>query len=94
MTALLPFGDTERSPAIRHQIPVGIMDPLLFAESDGRKYVLTSWLERERINRVLPDAEILDYFAYGYKELVSGGRSLRRRRARHGGARDQGDRNP
>jgi Xaa-Pro aminopeptidase len=75
MTALLLFGDTERSPAIRHEIPVGIMDPLLFAESDGRKYVLTSWLERERINRVLPDAEILDYFAYGYKELVSGGRS-------------------
>ena len=51
------------------------MDPLLFAEYDGRKYVLTSWLEAERINRVLPDAEILDYFAFGYKELVRGGRS-------------------
>jgi Xaa-Pro aminopeptidase len=75
MTALLLFGDTERSPAIRHEIPVGIMDPLLFAESDGRKYVLTSWLERERIARVLPEAEILDFFAFGYKELVRGGRT-------------------
>ena len=75
MTTLLLFGDTERSPAIRHEVPVAIMDPLLFAESDGRKYVLTSWLERERIKRVLPAVEILDYFAYGYKELVRGGRS-------------------
>jgi Xaa-Pro aminopeptidase len=72
--ALLLFGDTDHSATIRHEIPVAIMDPLLFAESDGRKYVLTSWLERERIHRVLPDAEILDYFALGYKELVRGGR--------------------
>jgi Xaa-Pro aminopeptidase len=75
MSALLLFGDTERSPAIRHEVPVAIMDPLLFAESDGRKYVLTSWLERERVARVVPEAEILDFFAYGYKELVRDGRS-------------------
>jgi Xaa-Pro aminopeptidase len=75
VAALLLYGDTDRSPALRHEIPVAIMDPLLFAECDGRKYVLTSWLERERINRVLPEAEVLDYFSFGYKELVSGGRS-------------------
>ncbi len=94
MTALLLFGDTERSATIRHEIPVGIMDPLLFAEIDGRKYVLTSWLERDRILRVLPDAEILDYFAFGYKELVSGGRSYVEAEREVAVRAVQGDRDP
>jgi Xaa-Pro aminopeptidase len=76
MAALLLYGDTERSAALRHEIPIAIIDELLFAEVDGRRYVLTSHLESERIKRVLPDAELLDYFELGYKELVSGGMSL------------------
>jgi Xaa-Pro aminopeptidase len=31
--------------------------------------ILTSWLERDRIAAALPEAEILDYFAFGLKEL-------------------------
>jgi Xaa-Pro aminopeptidase len=73
MQGLLLFGDTERSAALRHEIPIAIIDTLLFAEVDGRKYVLTSTLERDRVKRALPDAEVLDYFAFGYKELVESG---------------------
>jgi len=73
--ALLLFGDTERSAALRHEIPLAIMDPLLFAEVDGRRVVLTSNLERERVTRALPDAELLDYFAFGLKELFTSGMS-------------------
>src|ERR671937_808945 len=73
MHALLLAGDTERSAALRHEIPIAIIDSLLFAEVDGRKYVLTTRLESERVKRALPDAEVLDYFAFGYKELVAGG---------------------
>jgi Xaa-Pro aminopeptidase len=76
MAALLLYGDTERSAALRHEIPLAIGDPFLFAEVDGRRYVLTSHLESERIRRALPDAELLDYFELGYKELVSHGMSL------------------
>jgi len=76
MAALLLYGDTERSAALRHEIPLAIGDPFLFAEVDGRRYVLTSHLESERIKRALPDAELLDYFELGYKELVSHGMSL------------------
>jgi Xaa-Pro aminopeptidase len=63
------FGDTIRTAAIRHEVPVQIIDPLLWAEPDGRPVILTSELERERIVAVLPEAEILDYFAFGMKEM-------------------------
>ena len=76
MRGLLLFGDTERSASLRHEIPVPIIDPLLFAEVDGRKYILTTRLESERVKEALPDAELLDYFALGYKELVAGGMSI------------------
>jgi Xaa-Pro aminopeptidase len=75
MRGLLLYGDTERSAALRHEIPLAIGDPFLFAEVDGQRYVLTSFLEADRIQRVLPDAELFDYFALGYKELVEGGMS-------------------
>jgi Xaa-Pro aminopeptidase len=76
MRGLLLFGDTERSAALRHEIPLAIIDPLLFAEVDGRRVVLTSWLERDRVTRALPDAEALDFFDFGWKELVEGGMSF------------------
>jgi Xaa-Pro aminopeptidase len=73
MPALLLFGDTERSAALRHEIPLAIIDPLMFVELDGRSVVLTSDLERARIKAALPDAELLDYFAFGMKELAEQG---------------------
>jgi Xaa-Pro aminopeptidase len=76
MRGLLLFGDTERSAALRHEIPIPIGDSFLFAEVDGRRYVLTSHLEHERVKRARPDAEVLDYFALGFKDLVERGMSF------------------
>ena len=76
MRGLLLAGDTERSAALRHEIPVPISDPLLFADVDGRRYILTTRLERDRVQRELPDAEMLDYFDLGYKELVESGLTM------------------
>jgi Xaa-Pro aminopeptidase len=76
MRGLLLFGSTEGSAALRHEIPIAIIDPVLFAEADGRRYILTTHLERDRVNRVLPGAQVLDYFELGFKELVEGGMSF------------------
>ena len=38
--------------------------------------MLTSGLERERVARALPGAELLDYFAFGFKDLVERGMSF------------------
>lgn len=73
MTTLLLFGDTESSPAMRHEIPLAISDPFMFADIDGRRAVLTNGLERERIAAVLPDAELLDFMALGMRELIEEG---------------------
>ncbi len=76
MRALVLFGGTETSAALRHEIPIPILDPLLFAQADGRRYVLTSILEHDRVQKALPDAEILDWFSFGYRDLVAGGMSF------------------
>jgi Xaa-Pro aminopeptidase len=76
MRGLLLYGDTERSPALRHEIPVGIIDSLLFAEVDGQRYVLTSFLERDRVKEALPGAELLDYVQLGYRDFVGRGLSM------------------
>ena len=46
---VLLYGDTERSAALRHEIPLAIGDPFLYVEVDGRRVVLTNALERDRI---------------------------------------------
>jgi Xaa-Pro aminopeptidase len=73
--SVLFYGDTIRYPAIRHEVPLEIMDPLLFVDRDGDKLVLTSQLERARIAGVLPDAEILLTGDLGLYELVEEGMS-------------------
>jgi Xaa-Pro aminopeptidase len=75
MRGVLLYGDTERSASLRHEIPIPIGDPFLFAEADGRTYILTSRLETGRLARALPEAQLFDYFELGYKELVEGGLS-------------------
>lgn len=39
MPDFLFFGDTERSPAMRHELPVGIGDPFVLAVVDTKLHV-------------------------------------------------------
>lgn len=71
--ALLLFGDTERSPALRHELPLPIIDPLLFVETEDRVVVVTSQLEATRVAAKLPQAEILDFLSFGLREMREGG---------------------
>ncbi|HXD58731.1 MAG TPA: M24 family metallopeptidase [Thermoleophilaceae bacterium] len=73
MPDLLLYGDTIRNPALRHEVPVAIMDPFLYAEVGGRPHVLTSPLERERLEKALPGAEFVDGRALGFLELLETG---------------------
>lgn len=71
--ALLPFGDTEHSPGLRHEVPLAILDSLMFCQRDGQRFVLAKHLERARIERALPDAEILELSDFGIRELGESG---------------------
>ncbi len=43
------YADSIRSPEIRHEVPVAVPDPFLYAERDGKRHVVVSSLEMERI---------------------------------------------
>jgi len=75
MPAFLIYGDTERSAAMRHEVPLAIGDPFLFIQNDGAPLILTNALERERIARVVPGAELVLMNELGFLELVRGGMS-------------------
>lgn len=75
MTAILLFGDTIRTPALRHEVPLEIMDPFLFVARGDRRFVMTSVLESERVARVLPDAEVVTTAQLGFFELIDEGMS-------------------
>jgi Xaa-Pro aminopeptidase len=72
---ILIWGDTERSPALRHEIPLAIGDPFLYLETDGRRIVLTNPLEDERISRAAPDVERILRTELGSDELIASGLS-------------------
>jgi Xaa-Pro aminopeptidase len=73
MTDLLFYGDTGRSPALRHELPVLIGDPFLLAVVAGRRHVMTNGLERERIAAAAPDAVLHDIADLGFHALLESG---------------------
>ena len=68
--ALLFYGDSERNPALRHELPLAIMDPFLLGVIDGRVHVMASAIERDRIEATAPDAVIHDIRDLGFYELM------------------------
>jgi Xaa-Pro aminopeptidase len=70
---VLVYGDTERSPAMRHEIPLAIGDPFLYVETAGRRVALTNSLERDRLARAVPDVELVLGEELGLDELIGAG---------------------
>src|SRR4051794_23328423 len=73
MADILLYSDTERSAALRHEIPIAIGDPFAYAEVGGRAMIMTSSLEAERIAEVRPDAELIEWGDLGFYELLESG---------------------
>jgi Xaa-Pro aminopeptidase len=70
---VLIHGDTHRSAALRHELPVGILDPFPYFELDGRRVVVIVAMEADRIREAAPDVEILDPYALGLDEMIARG---------------------
>jgi Xaa-Pro aminopeptidase len=70
---VLIHGDTHRSPALRHELPLGILDPISYFEVDGRRVVVVSELEASRIAAAAPGVEIVDPYELGLDELIARG---------------------
>jgi Xaa-Pro aminopeptidase len=70
---VLIYGDTMRSPELRHEVPVLIPDAFLYAEKDGRRVVILHSLEIPRVREDAPDLEILALEQLGADELFAQG---------------------
>ena len=73
MPDVLLFGDTVRTASLRHEVPVTIGDPFLYAEVGETAHIMTSSLERKRVGEVRPDAVLLDIGELGFHDLLRSG---------------------
>jgi Xaa-Pro aminopeptidase len=71
---LLIYGDSVRSPELRHEVPVPIPDAFLYAEKDGRRAVILHALEIPRVREEAPELEIVPLEQLGTDELFAQGK--------------------
>jgi Xaa-Pro aminopeptidase len=71
---LLIYADTVRSPELRHEVPVPVPDPFLYAERDGSRYAFVGSLEIPRM-KDLDGLEAVPFDELGMDELIAQGLS-------------------
>jgi Xaa-Pro aminopeptidase len=52
MTDVLIYGDTFRSPELRHEVPLGIPDPFLYVEREGARHIAIGAMEIARLEEL------------------------------------------
>jgi Xaa-Pro aminopeptidase len=72
---VLIYADSIRFAEMRHEVPLGVPDPFLYAERNGTRSVVASSFELGRINAVAPDIEALPMEEFGIDELYAQGLS-------------------
>jgi Xaa-Pro aminopeptidase len=72
---VLIYADSLRSPEMRHEVPIAIPDPFLYAERSGDRHVVASSFELDRIAAVAPDLKIMPLEEFGLDELYAQGLS-------------------
>jgi Xaa-Pro aminopeptidase len=70
---VLIYADSLRSPEMRHEVPLGIPDPFLYAERDGDRHVVASSFELGRVSDVAPGLQVLPLEEFGIDELYAQG---------------------
>ena len=71
MPDVLIFADSVVSPEMRHEVPVLVPDPFLYAEKDGKRSAAATAFEIDRIAAAGIEAHPLE--EYGYDELIAEG---------------------
>jgi Xaa-Pro aminopeptidase len=72
-SGILIHGDTHRSAALRHELPLGILDPFSYFETDGRRVAVLPSIEASRVGEAAPDVELIDPYELGLDELIARG---------------------
>ena len=75
MADVLIHADSLRSAEMRHEVPLAVPDPFLYAEREGTRHVVASSFELDADQGGAPDLELLPYEEFGLDELYSQGLS-------------------
>jgi Xaa-Pro aminopeptidase len=75
VTDVLIYADSLRSPEMRHEVPIAIPDPFLYAERNGDRHVVASSFELDRIAEVAPELKTMPLEEFGLDELYAQGLS-------------------
>jgi Xaa-Pro aminopeptidase len=75
LTDFLFYGDTPRFPALRHELPIPMVDAVLLGMVGGRLHVMSTPLERRRIEEAVPGAVLHDIADLGFRDLRESGLS-------------------
>jgi Xaa-Pro aminopeptidase len=70
---VLIYGDTVRHAELRHELPLVVPDPFLYAEAAGRRHVIIASIERSRVAALDGGLDVHAFEEYGYDELLNGG---------------------
>jgi Xaa-Pro aminopeptidase len=73
MRDVLIYGDTLRHAELRHELPLVVPDPFLYAEVGGARHVVVAAMEGSRIAAVDGGLAVHGLEEYGHDELVLGG---------------------
>jgi Xaa-Pro aminopeptidase len=72
VTDVLIYADSLRSAEMRHEVPLSVPDPFLYAEHDGRRSAAAVSYEVDRI-REATDVDVFPYEELGLDELLRSG---------------------
>jgi Xaa-Pro aminopeptidase len=73
MPDVIICGDTIRYAELRHEVPLAVPDPFLYAETGGERHVVVSSLEIPRISTVDGGLTLHPFEEFGYDEFVTSG---------------------
>ncbi len=73
MPDVLIYADTIRSADMRHELPLVVPDPFLYAEVGGACHAVVSSLEQRRIAELDPTITLHALEEFGIDELLAGG---------------------
>jgi Xaa-Pro aminopeptidase len=72
MLNVLIFADTVRSPEMRHEIPIAVPDPFIYAEQNGARYAFAGSMEVPRLQE-LDGLQAIPLEELNYDELIAQG---------------------
>lgn len=73
MTDVLIYGDTLRHAELRHEIPLDVPDPFLYAEAGGVRHAVVSSIEFSRVAGLGSSLQVHPVEQFGYDELLADG---------------------